>query len=130
MAAKARLGDRSPKELVALANDDVSPWIGHSSEAETSDDHRAIEVEETPHATPPLMPSLNELSAIISSSGEPPEPANLDREASPESENDPPDGLFSGPSQKWSSPRESPIDLTTQDDADDAGGEQGEPTLG
>ena len=110
-------GSCSPKELVAQATEDVSPWIGHSSEAETSDDHRAVEVEEPSHATPASMLTLNELSTIISSSGEPSELATGEGEASPDSENGPPDGLFSGPSQKWSSPEESPIDLTSQDDA-------------
>ena len=109
----------SPKALVAQATADLSPWIGQSSEAETSDDHRAIEVEDSSHATPPDMLSPNELATIISSSGEPAEAAPGAGEASPESEAGPPDGLFSGPSQKWPSPVDSPTDLLTQADTAD-----------
>ena len=73
------------------------------------------------------MLTMDELSTIISSSGEPPEMALGDGEASPESENGPPDGLLSGSSQKWSSPVDSPIDLTAPDEAAE---DNAEPTLG
>ena len=70
-------GACSPKALVAQAESDLSPWLGqHSSEAETSDDHRAIEVERSPFTTPEAMPTPpdQDRSMIISSSAEPSEP--------------------------------------------------------
>ena len=64
------------------------------------------------------MPTPNELINIISSGErfDSPQGAGDDRS---ESEAGPPDGLFSGPSQKWSSPPESPVNLLTQDDTVD-----------
>ena len=79
----------------------VTSPCAESPGASTSDDHRAIEVE-------PLL--ISPSSPICVAAGD-------DADDIAESENGPPDGLFSGASQQWPSQQESPVDLVTQVDA-------------